>query len=160
MLWVSSDLLEVSHQLTIALLLAMPTVMPNNLDHIPIVILHQASSSHVSENCSSTPAYSQVDEEGIRRALDTLQDHLSLCRLFEEMPVESLWLELQRLVLIQCAIVCVLQIVGETALGVLQILVDREAQMEEEASVGDDVIDAGHGIDTGEDFDYDGNDVE
>ena len=49
---------------------------------------------------------------------------------------------------------------GETASGVLQILVDREAQMEEEASVGDDVVDAGHGVDTGEDFDFDGNDVE
>ena len=49
---------------------------------------------------------------------------------------------------------------GETALGVLQILVDREAQAEEEASQGDDVVDAGHGVDTGEDFDFDGNDVE
>ena len=106
------------------------------------------------------PAYSQVDKEGIRRALDTLQDHLLLRRLFEEMPVESLWLELRCLVLIQHAIVHVLQIVGETASGVLQILVDREAQMEEEASVGDDVVDAGHGVDTGEDFDFDGNDVE
>ena len=38
---------------------------------------------------------------------------------------------------------------GETALGVLQILVNCEAQMEE-ASVGDDVVDAGHGIDTRE----------
>ena len=74
--------------------------------------------------------------------------------------MESLQSELQRLVLIQHAIVHVLQIVGETASGVLQILVDREAQMEEEASVGDDVVDAGHGVDTGEDFDFDGNDVE
>ena len=74
--------------------------------------------------------------------------------------MESLRSELQHLVLIQCAIVRVLQIVGETALEVLQILVDREAQMEEEASVGDDVVDAGHGIDTGEDFDFDGNDME
>ena len=49
---------------------------------------------------------------------------------------------------------------GETASGVLQILVDHEAQAEEEASVGDDVVDAGHGIDTGEDFNFDGNDVE
>ena len=104
--------------------------------------------------------YSQVDEEGIRRALDTLQDRLLLRRLFEEMLMEGLWSELRRLVLIQRAIVCVLQIVGETALGVLQILVNREAQMEEEASVGDNVVDAGHGIDTREDFDYDGNNVE
>ena len=65
------------------------------------------------------PAYSQVDEEGIRRALDTLQDQLSLHCLFEEMPMEGLWSELRHLVLIQCAIIHVLQIVGETASGVL-----------------------------------------
>ena len=40
------------------------------------------------------PVYSQVDEEGIRRALDTLQDRLSLRHLFEEMPMEGLQLEL------------------------------------------------------------------
>ena len=73
--------------------------------------------------------------------------------------MESLRSELRHLVLIQRAIVRVLQIVGETASGVLQILVNREAQMEE-ASVGDDVVDAGHGVDTGEDFDFDGNDME
>ena len=49
---------------------------------------------------------------------------------------------------------------GETASGVLQILVDHEAQAEEEASQGDDVVDAGHGVNTREDFDYDGDDVE
>ena len=90
MLWVSSNLLEVNHWLIIVPLLAVPIVMPNNLGRIRIVILLQASSSHVSENCSSVPAYSQVDEEGIRRALDTLQDQLSLRHLFKEMPVESL----------------------------------------------------------------------
>ena len=74
--------------------------------------------------------------------------------------MEGLQSELQRLVLIQRAIVHVLQIVGETASGVLQIFVNCEAQVEEEASQGDDVVDAGHGVDTGEDFDYDGNDVE
>ena len=74
--------------------------------------------------------------------------------------MEDLLSELQHIVLIQCAIVCVLQIVGETALGVLQILVDCEAQEEEEASQRDDMVDAGHGIDTGEDFDYDRNDVD
>ena len=47
-----------------------------------------------------------------------------------------------------------------TALGVLQILVDREAQAEEEASEGDNVVDAGHGVDTGEDFNYNRNDVD
>ena len=159
MLWVSSDLLEVNHWLIIVSRLAVPTIIPNNLGHIHIIILLQASSSHVSKNCSSMPAYSQVDEEGIRRALDTLQDQLSLRRLFKEMPMEGLQSELRRLALIQRAIICVLQIVGETASGVLQILVDREAQAEE-ASVGDNVVDAGNGIDTGEDFDFDGNDVE
>ena len=119
MLWVSSDLLEVNYWLIIILQLAVLTIMPNNLGRICIVILLQASSSHVSENCSSMPACSQVDEEGIRRALDTLQDRLLLCRLFEEMPMEGLQSELQRLVLIQHAIVHVLQIVGETASGVL-----------------------------------------
>ena len=49
---------------------------------------------------------------------------------------------------------------GETASGVLQILVDHEAQEEEEASEGDDVVDAGHGIDTREDFDYNRNDMD
>ena len=94
MLWVSSDLLEVDHWLIIVLRLIVPTIMPNNLGHIRIVILLQVSSSHVSENCSSAPAYSQVDEEGIRRALDTLQDRLLLRHLFKEMPVESLQSEL------------------------------------------------------------------
>ena len=49
---------------------------------------------------------------------------------------------------------------GETASGVLQILVDREAQAEEEASQGDDVVDVACGVDTREDFDYNGNDME
>ena len=160
MLWVSSNLLEVDCWLIIVLRLVAPIIIPNNLGHIPIVILLQVSSFHVSKNCSSVPAYSQVDEEGIRRALDTLQDHLSLRHLLEEIPVESLRPELQCLVLIQRAIVCVLQTVGETALGVLQILIDCEAQVEEEASQGDDVVDAGHGVDMGEDFDYDGNNME
>ena len=122
MQWVFNDLLKVNHWLIIVLLLAAPIIIPNNLVCIHIVILLQASSSHVSENCSSVPAYSQVDKEGIRRVLDILQDCLSLHRLFEEMPMEDLWSELQRLVLIQHAVVHVLQIVGETATGVLQIL--------------------------------------
>ena len=32
--------------------------------------------------------------------------------------------------------------------------------MEEEASQGDNIVDAGHGVDTREDFNYNGNDVE
>ena len=74
--------------------------------------------------------------------------------------MEDLQSELQHLVLIQCAVICVLQIVGGTALGVLQILVDHEAQEEEEGSQGDNMVDAGHGVDTREDFNFDGNDVD
>ena len=160
MQWVFSNLLEVGHWLIIVPLLVVLIIIPNNLGRIHIIILLQASSSHVSENCSSVPAYLQVDEEGIRRALDVLQDWLLLCRLFGEMLMEGLWLELQHLVLIQHAIICVLQIVGETALGVLQILVDHEAQEEEEASHGDNVVDAGHGVDIGEDFNFDRNNLD
>ena len=94
MLLVSSNLLMEGQWLTIALLLTAPTVIPKNLGCIRIVILLQASSSYVSENCSSVPAYSQVDEEGIRRVLDTLQDQLSLRHLFKEMLMEDLQSEL------------------------------------------------------------------
>ena len=41
-------------------------------------------------------------------------------------------------------------------MDVLHILVDREAQEEEAASEVDKVVDAGHGVDDGEHFDYDG----
>ena len=44
----------------------------------------------------------------------------------------------------------------------LRIFVDREAEWEQEQEdLGqgevDEVVDAGHGVDDGEDFDYDGN---
>ena len=71
--------------------------------------------------------------------------------------MEDVRSSLRRLVLIQRAIVHVLQIVGETASAVLQIFVDREAQQEELESLVDEVVDAGHGVDSGENFDYDGN---
>ena len=51
------------------------------------------------------------------------------------------------------------------ASDVLRIFVDREAELEQaqedlgESEV-DEVVDAGHGVDDGEDFDFDGNDVE
>ena len=48
----------------------------------------------------------------------------------------------------------------ETASAVLHILVDHEAQEEEVASLVDEVVDAGYGIDNGEDFDFNGNNVE
>ena len=47
----------------------------------------------------------------------------------------------------------------------LHIFVDREAEWEQEQEdLGqgkvDEVVDAGHGVDDGENFDFDGNDVE
>ena len=96
-------------------------------------------------------------EEAIRQALDTLQDRLAIRRIFEGMSMEDVRSCLRRLVLIQRAIVRVLQIVGETASAVLQIFVDREAQQEELESLVDEVVDAGHGVDSGENYDYDGN---
>ena len=48
------------------------------------------------------------------------------------------------------------------ASDVLRIFVDREAEWEQEQEdLGqgevDEVVDAGHGVDDGEDFDFDGN---
>ena len=51
-----------------------------------------------------------------------------------------------------------------TALVVLQVFVDQQAKEEETLErmreAMDNVVDAGHGVDTGEDFDYNGNDVD
>ena len=59
-------------------------------------------------------------------ALDMLQDCLLICQLFLEILMEDLWSDLWRLVLLQHAIICALQIVGGTSSDseVLQILVD------------------------------------
>ena len=62
--------------------------------------------------------------------------------------------------LLQRAIVRVLQVVEGTVSVVLQVLVDREAEEEENASLVDEVVDAGLGVDTGEDYDFDRNDVD
>ena len=79
--------------------------------------------------------------------------------MFQSMPTEDLRQDLCQLVLIQRAIVHVLRLVEETASDVLRIFVDREAEWEQmqEDLVVDEVVDAGHGVDTGEDFDFDGN---
>ena len=76
------------------------------------------------------------------------------------MPMEDLRSDLRRIVQLQRAIVLVLQIVEETASVVLHILVDHEAWEEEVASLVDEVIDAGYGVDNGEDFDFEGNNVD
>ena len=91
--------------------------------------------------------------------LETLADQLLIRQMLLKMPMEDLRSDLQHIVLPQRAIICVLQIVGETASVVLRILVDREAQ-EEVTSLIDEVVDAGYGVDDGEDFDFDGNNVD
>ena len=106
------------------------------------------------------PPYSEPSEESIRDALETLRNQLSIRQMFLEMPMEVLRSDLQRIVQLQRAIVLVLRIVEETASAVLRILVDREAQEEEVASLVDKVIDAGYGVDDGEDFNFDGNNVD
>ena len=106
------------------------------------------------------PPYSEPSEETIRDALETLRNQLSIRQMFLEIPMEDLWSDLRRIVQLQHAIVLVLQVVEETASAVLRILVDREAQEEEVESLVDEVVDAGFGVDNGEDFDYNGNNVE
>ena len=63
--------------------------------------------------------------------------------------------------LIQRAIVHVLRLVEGTASDILHIFVDHEAeweQMQEDSQDGvDEVVDAGHGVDSGENFDFDDN---
>ena len=109
------------------------------------------------------PAYSQVEEEQIREALETLEDHLGIRRVLELLPTANLHANLQCLVLLQHAIVCVLQIVEATALA-LQVFVDQQAEEEETLEqmreAMDDVVDAGHGVNDGEDFDFNGNNVD
>jgi len=135
--------------------------MPNNwapiLTRIRATSWDKTSASRVQE--SSAPPYNELDEERIREALDTLQDRLSAQRVFSMMPLGDLRSVLRRLVLLQRAIVRALQIVGDSASEVLRILVDREAELEqrEEDLARDDVVDAGHGVDDGENYDYDGN---
>ena len=114
--------------------------------------------SHASLN--SVPPYSEPSEETIRDALETLRNQLSIRQMFLEIPMEDLRSDLWRIVQLQHAIVLVLQIVEETASAVLCILVDREAQEEEVESLVDKVVDARFGVDDGEDFDFDGNNVD
>ena len=106
------------------------------------------------------PLYSEPSEESIRDVLETLRNQLSIRQMFLEMPMEDLRSDLRHIVQLQCAIVLVLRIVEETASAILHILVDREAQEEEVASLVDEAVDAGYGIDNGEDFDFDGNNME
>ena len=58
----------------------------------------------------------------------------------------------------------VLQIVEAAALGVLQVFVDQQAEEEETLEqmreAMDNVVVAGYGIDDGEDFNFDGNNID
>ena len=82
--------------------------------------------------------------------------------MFQSMPTEDLCRDLRQLVLIQRTIVHVLRLVEGIASDVLWIFVDREAELEQaQEDLGGDevdkVVDAGHGVDNGEHFDYNGN---
>ena len=141
----------------------IPIIMPNNL--VLILIIHhltlwnKTSDSHVPGN--SAPTYLQVEEEQIREALETLEDCLGIRRVLESLPTVNLHANLQHLVLLQCAIICVLQIVEATALAVLQVFFDQQAEEEETLEqmreAMDNVVDAGHGVDNGKHFDFDSN---
>ena len=96
------------------------------------------------------------------QALNLLAGRLELRTMFQSLPTEDLRRDLRQLVQIQRAIVHVLRLVEGTASDVLRIFVDREAeweQMQEELGQDevDEVVDALHGTDDGENFDYDGN---
>ena len=155
--------LKVILWLTTILPLVTPIAMPNNL--VLILIIHlltlwiKTSNFHVPG--SSAPTYSQVEEEQIREAPEMLEDRLGIRRVLELLLTVNLHADLRRLVLLQCAIIRVLQIVEATALAVLQVFVDQQAEEEETfeqmREAMDDVVDAGHGVDEGEHFDFNSN---
>ena len=161
-MWVLSVLLEVVLRLTSIPLLAVVIVMPNNL--VTRLINTRVTSwvkifaSPVPES-SVPPAYQEEYTDGIAAALDLLRGRLELRAMFHSLPSEDLRRDLRQLVMIQRAIVHVLGLVERTALDVMRIFVDREAEWEQrqEDLERDEVVDASHGVDDGEDFDYDGN---
>ena len=110
------------------------------------------------------PVYLQVEEEQIREALETPNDCLGVRRVLESLLTEDLHSDLWCLVALQCAIIHVLQIVEATALAVLQAFVNRQAKEEETLKwmreAMDDMVDTGHGVDGGENFNFDGNNVD
>ena len=137
--------------------------MPNNLVSI---IYHLQKHSWVKtpdshQSRSSAPAYSQVEEEQIWEALELLNNYLGVQRIFQSLPTIDLHSNLQCLVELQRAIICVLQVVEATASALLRIYMDRLVEEEDEeermGEMVDNIVDAGHGEDKGEDFDYDGN---
>ena len=79
------------------------------------------------------------------------------------LPTQDLYADLHRLIQLQCAIIHP-QIVEATALTVLQVFVDCQAEEEETlvqmGEAMDSVVDAGHGVNDGEDFNFNGNNVD
>ena len=150
--------------LTTVLPLVIAIVIPNNLAVILIRIRDTSwvkiFDSPVVEN-SAPPSYRPPTPEGVAAALNLLAGRLELRAMFQSMPTEDLRRDLRQLVLIQRAIVHVLRLVEGTASDMLHIFVDQEAeweQMQEDSQNGvDEVVDAGHGVDSGENFDFDGN---
>ena len=94
--WVDNALLIISPRLISALLLAVPIVMPCNLALIPICNWNtswiETLDSHAPE--TSVPLYSELSGELIRDVLEMLADQLSICRIFLEMLMEDLQLDL------------------------------------------------------------------
>ena len=163
--WVVNVLLVVVPWLTSVLRLVIATVMPNKLALLLIVIRDtlwvKTFDSQPLDN-SAPPSYRSPTPEGVVQVLNLLAGRLELRAMFQSMPTEDLRRDLRQLVQIQRAIVHVLRLVEGTASDVLRIFVDREAeweQMQEELGQDevDEVVDASHGTDDGENFDYDGN---
>ena len=163
--WVVNVLLVVVPWLTSDPLLVIATVMPNKLA-FPLILVRNTSwvkifDSQPLDN-SAPPSYRPPTPEGVVQALNLLAGRLELRTMFQSLPTEDLRRDLRQLVQIQRAIVHVLRLVEGTASDVLRIFVDREAeweQMQEELGQDevDEVVDASHGTDDGENFDYDGN---
>ena len=166
-MWVLNVLLMGILRLISVHLLVIAIDTPNNL---ALVLIHirgfswvKTVDSPASRNCA--PPYSKSNVESVTAALDVLQGRLELRSMFQAMPTEDLRRDLRQLVLIQRTIIHVLQLVEGIASDVLRIFVDRKAEWEQEQEdLGqgevDEVVDAGHSVDDGEDFDFDGNNVE
>ena len=164
-MWVFKVLFVDILKLTSVPLLVIAIVMPNNLVLILIRIWGtswvKTSNSLMSEN-SALPSYRPPMPEGVTTVLNLFVGRLELRLMFQSMLTEDLCQDLRQLVLIQWAIIHVLHLVEATASDVLRIFVNREAEWEQmQENLGqdkvDEVVDAEHGVDDGENFNFDGN---
>ena len=165
-MWVFSVLLAVVLKLTT--LLAIPIAMPNKLSSHPILILLATIWMKPLDFPvdKALPLYRGLTPEGITAALELLQGQLVLRAMFQSLPTVDLREDLHQLMNIQQAIINVLCLVEGTALEVMHIFVDWEVEWEQMRKdllsrqveeVVDEIIDAGHGVDNGEHFNFDGN---